>query len=867
MRIVRFSPQERVDLPDLSAMSFLPLGEFRRLMRGVILGPGAGSATHDNFVIRGFAAEASAVPDALVTVRLVPSTGGGRPLGFAVGGEDLSSRIDFGQLIGGEDQAGQTEGNAQATLDFTGQPNGTYRLQMRFIYGAGVNDNRAFWDAGTNSEFIAAENTRYLPAYELGIATSPTSLGDDWIPLADVVWAGATISPGDITDVREFLFEGTAGAFDAASQGAAGGMADFSRSSDRAANGLNEVYPALRGIARQIQDIKGPDSSGGFNWYGRPQRPYDPTSLLNAEQTKHLPSVDTVTYTVGDGATTFGDFNGADGLEDALAHLASMGAANMPQHTVIVLKSHNPSGFVWNINTAHTLNSGGGSFNKLTLIGRGGGQLDPGVTRVNVDSVASGTALFLDEGFLELVNIGTNAEPANNVTLFGADGPVRALGCRLIGREADGASSAPVVSCIGDGAEFRDCYIEGRVEIDAPASGGTVTPALFERCFIANGCIGLVASGGGTVDVPIVVRACRVTMSESHGWGLRGAIDLTNSSDCVIEGTSITHHPDRDGVHGRTISSSAPFNFHVRDCSIGVSGTVTHSAGGGANGAAGTGWGVFLQGSSARPAYSHRIEGCRFGGAGGIDAGGVYIENPVGCVVEGCEWFSAGSTAGGSYTGIALVDNAAGGWDGNSSIAQCHFHEWNDARTRAILIDDVSKVGVTGCTILGNGFAGALTGRSASQVALEVTGASAIEGLRVVGNHIGDWEPGTDLNRTIVNAATSLLRALVASNTFEDCGGYPVDLDGADGSNVHGNTVFCGTAGRAVTVAAATYATVNDNVIVMGGSARTGINFGAASNNMCSGNRMHIGTINIASGTVYGAPGGGGARTDLNYLT
>ena len=38
MRIVRWHPQERVDKPDLDAVSYLVLGEFRRTLRAVVVG-------------------------------------------------------------------------------------------------------------------------------------------------------------------------------------------------------------------------------------------------------------------------------------------------------------------------------------------------------------------------------------------------------------------------------------------------------------------------------------------------------------------------------------------------------------------------------------------------------------------------------------------------------------------------------------------------------------------------------------------------------------------------------------------------------------------------------------------------------------
>ena len=90
MRRVNFEAQERVDLPDMTALSALMLGEFRRHTRGLL---GAGT----NSIVKGFEVEAAAVPDSTVIVKL--SDAG--DLGFFVGSQDLGARVDYGQLAGG----------------------------------------------------------------------------------------------------------------------------------------------------------------------------------------------------------------------------------------------------------------------------------------------------------------------------------------------------------------------------------------------------------------------------------------------------------------------------------------------------------------------------------------------------------------------------------------------------------------------------------------------------------------------------------------------------------------------------------------------------------------------------------------------
>jgi hypothetical protein len=260
MRIVRYESQERVDHPDITAMSFLVLGEFRRSIRGLLLGPDDGSRPYPNAIIRGFAVEPESPASSNVVVKLDP--GGGEPLAFAIGGEDVGAHVDYGQLIGGSDMAGRLEGNAQQTLDFTGQPSDTYIVQMRFVYQESVEDNRAFWNEGVKEEFVSPMETRHAPLFELRAVGATTN--DEWIDLAEVVWGGATIGAGDITDIRTFAFEGSA-PFQADWFDEPGAMPDFDRDVDRAAHGINEVYPVLRALARQIQDIKG-QNIGDEKW-------------------------------------------------------------------------------------------------------------------------------------------------------------------------------------------------------------------------------------------------------------------------------------------------------------------------------------------------------------------------------------------------------------------------------------------------------------------------------------------------------------------------------------------------------------------------------------------------------------------------
>jgi len=283
MRIVRYSEQERVDLPDITAMSFLVLGEFRRLNRALIAG-----AEEAKYILRGFGVTAQGTPDATVTVSY--DLGGGA-YAAALGAENDGSNVLFGQLLGSKDDDQNLEGNASQILDFSGEPSATYTVRVRFVYTPGASDNRAFYNPGTDTESISSTNTRFLPTWE----ASYTASGAEWIDLAEVVWDGSTVEVADITDLRDHAFEATA-PFRSDSPDGTSDVPDFNRGTDRAANGAFGVIPAIRGLQRQIRDLKGPASDGKFDWFSRPTQPPgvgEVGSELDAERTYSVGSVAT----------------------------------------------------------------------------------------------------------------------------------------------------------------------------------------------------------------------------------------------------------------------------------------------------------------------------------------------------------------------------------------------------------------------------------------------------------------------------------------------------------------------------------------------------------------------------------------------
>jgi hypothetical protein len=870
MRIVRFDSQERVDLPDLTQVSFLVLGEFRRQIRGLVIGPKSGGG-HDNFILKGYKVEPQSVPNTTVRVRL--SLGGSNPLGFAIGAENLGARTDFGQLMGGDDMSGALEGNATQTLDFSGQPAATYLVQMRFVYTDGTNDNRAFWNAGTNTEFVSATDTRHLPLIELRLSGA---LSAEWIDLASVAWNGVSVSSGDITDLRVFAFEGTT-PWQQTTQGGTGGIADFSRSTDRDANGFNEIYPALRGLARQIQDIKGQDSSGNFNWWNRPFKAFDPSSGIATGQTKTLRTLETVTYVIGDGVTTFGDFNGGNGLDQCLALLDAQNN-NMAQCVTIVLRSYSASGFQWNVSTNYVLGQTS-SFRRLIIRGEGGGSTFPGHTVLSFSGVTSGTAITLADGYLELHNIGNSqaAEESHNITFFQST-VIRAYNCSFIGRRTEGALalSALKITGGGDGSVLSGCRWRGRIQVDPAATGDTIDEGmLIDRCATDSGCLqfSFFTSGVTSSIRNVKIVNCDITMDQTHGWGLRGAIDLNNNNTFYIKDSRIVYQGDFDGIHGRLIGTAPPVNVYVDGCLFGYSATAaTHLTGAGGNGANGTGWAVYVVGDDTNEANNIHVRGCTFGGQESIDAGGVRFVDVRHAEVSASEWAFCGhrtSVGTETYTGV-LVTGSPSGFKSKVHIHDNTFHRWSDGsgtngvRTRGVRVQACNSVHIDNNLFYGNNdYAGTpITGRGTGDVAVAVESAFFVH---IVGNHFELWEEDTTTSRCITSTGggNSTRYLTISNNTFRDNGGFAVNISGVQYGICNDNVLHISvTNGNGFSISACEGFVANNNSMHFQSGTKTAITFGAASNNVAMGNRALNGDIKKTSGTVRGYS----EATDLNLV-
>lgn len=819
MRIVRFSSQERVDIPDITAMSYLVLGEFRRTVRGLLTGQtGTG-------VVRRFDVAPTSTPSS-VEVTVNP---GSTPLGIAVAGDGTS----FGQVMGGQDDNGNTEGNATQTFDFTGQPAGTYSLQARFAYTAGANDNRAFWNATTNTEYIAATNTRQLPVVELGVSLGAgTSLGSEYIPLADIVWDGSTVTANDITDTREFLVEGTAGAFTGATQADNAGPGDFDRSTDRAVDGVNEVYPALRALARQIQDLKGPNTSGTWDWYSRIWAPYsDGGSSLATEQTRHVQALETTTYTVGDGTTTFGDFNS---LETCLAHVAAL--SSPPETVRILLRSNASGGGIWALTNYHDFSAG--PVPNLIIEGVGVGSITWG---------GSSTGIVLDMGAgtgtaLTLRNL-TFSAPGAGVEW--ARGEITAENVIITGDTS--AAAVPAITA-NKHSRIRDSSIAGILRLGpSQTTGGRY---LVEGCELDVIDASVGASGVGYRVDNAVIRACSINQTTPTAFGANGAVDLSGATRATLEECRINYHPSHDAVYVDVASHSVDPQLRFRGCTFKTSTSPGHNAGAGGNGANGTGWGIYASNGAVALDFRDtiKIEGCTFTGES-VDAGGIFLQNIASFAISGCDWIKCDATGASDTYNAITIDNGGVTGTTRGTISGCSAGRWgtaNPERVRVIHAVDCAGLVIQGLAVDGDDDAASGPAHALSAVFLDGARNTAISGC-TFSNYLG---------AACVSADDY---AAVTGCSFRDSD-VGVDIAGEGSCTVSGNSFD--EVALAINAVSSDDASITGNAIRLASTA-VGIDMTTCVGGIVSGNALLNATIDTTGATSLVTTAGGGALNSI----
>ncbi len=804
MRIVKWSPQERVDVPDITAQNFLMLGEFRRTVRGAL-------GIEANSILNGFAVEPNTVPDSTIVVKL---DNGGGDLSFAFGAEAIGARTDYGQVIGGDNSDGNTEGNAQQSIDFIAQPDATYTVGLRFIYTDGSNDNRAFWNEGTNSEFIAAVNTRHLPQFE--IALNP--VGNEWLLLADVVWNSGVgvIDTPDITDLREGTFEG-ASPWQQTTRLGSGGMPNFSRSSsDRHDTGVNAAYPAMKALGRQIQDLKGPDDALNWNWWNVAYKPADPSSTLTEDNATNLRSLRTVHFTVGDGVTSWGDFNGlalGTGLDACLSHIeAEQGSPTLlGGHVIIQILVNGDNGVA-----SQAFQIGNYVFERALIEIRGGSGRDtsngPYWHHTQIDCVGTLTTPAFDMNIysgLILRDLKFNST-GSDTSIALIDGQSTIFGMHNCYVECQSSDVTPWLeydNC--DFVEVRHCNIVGTALI----TGHPYQIAEWSH----NGISGEVRfEGGGRATF----TSCLFDyQGDLHSQVWASSCYGVSFNDCSFSSST----QEYDVVHfDNSIGEFGGIRF--QGCQFACFETAPgHVPNAGGNGSNGTGWCVYLDnaGGSAINTGPVIIDNCQFNGSGNfggghIDSGGIFCDDLDVLYVTNCSFYTFGLHPGGTPRCSHIRTKSSGvGFPSDYQISGCTFWDWvndgviaNDITKIPLYLDDSDSTQVTNCkfsgtssgtqlymddsdyvTIVGNNFKNAaLWGIEADACSVVLIGSN----LMFSGNDAGIYLDGSSsvITGNLIDGGGSGANDIVGNGIIE-CQGQQIIISDNRISNWTGGAYKC----------------------------------------------------------------------------
>lgn len=838
-RRVNYSNGQRVDLFDAMAEAEFANQNLRRLTRQLIIGRDT-----EKRVLWGFAVTPE---DPGVSSKvLVQMDQGGGNISSAMGAESYGGGIvDFGQLIGGKDAQGNLDGNAQALPDFITEPAGIYEVKIKFSYIPAVQDNRAFWNPATNSEFIRATNTRLLPTWEAAI----TGHADpEWVLLAEVDWDGVAVAADDIVDKRDFALEGPArdelaveDRWSHEDQASATnfGVKDFDRGHDRSDASIirTGLWQSHRALARQVQDIKGGrEVDGRFDAYSRPYQAVGFAGVQADQWTKNLRSVDVTTYTIGDGSTDFGDFNGLTGLFDCFQFIET-NQASLPSHIRVVIKSReNTSGnptFVWpeNVSIADK---------DITIVGRGNGfvaapgeydGLFEGMSTIGISVNSGVTALDITgQGGLHLENIYAVAF-LNNRHIFrlGESCTFTAKNCVIFG-EPNIVGIA--LRCPSEGCSIENSIIVGRAYIggktkqsllatdyDSTHKGGLIRNTLFIECmlrlrlqesiFDAEGEF-LAANRLRFQNCDFLVRGNTFFTPQAEGMvAIRGAKNITfdqcnfqynGDEDCVRIGPSIFFTDTWGRVQ----------NIAFNECQFLLRDGATHagwaSGAGGVNGSEGTGWAIKSHPNITTVTTIDQvprgisIKNCQFRCQANFDAnlrsspdaGAVLLYDTRDASIESSrvvEWIEPVGGQASDFVRIFGVQNTVEGltfgagqntWIERNSIGAWHYlgggnADWGSAGGT---LHCIHVLGGNQIQILNNNISAVAKGETLLVDPTTFGGAlyvSTSTAVRVEGNHFILWRSGDDpLHNSCAFLDGINNNLFVKNNHFLGCGGYNI---------------------------------------------------------------------------------------------
>ena len=477
-------------------------------------------------------------------------------------------------------------------------------------------------------------------------------------------------------------------------------MPDFDRDVNReiAGVGINEVYPILRALGRQIQDLKGPDpATGQWNWFGRQRGITDPFGNIGIpEYTTSFAIESEQVFVVGSSSSDVSaHFSGSGGLQSCLNHIATIADGvhaddTYPGRFKIVLKTgNNQAGTYFTCPDPVSFDSA-----EIEICVAGAGGLDSGLNGVLYNQVPvqfshpAGTPFFtFDGGSLKMTGIRCVGEmneffqgnltqlEINNCGMTFAN--VQSFFCDWRSRFIDSTISGGTLTMTKTGFDIHMSEIKGCIlsrynsnlfqlrlwddELDTVA----VTSATegMERLVIDQ-CVFLNHSEQATAAQPACIDA-------------RGAKHITISNCRITVSTSQDFL--RVGQRNTVATGIGSEAIRLEKCMIDSGKSITHALDAGFNGAKGTGWTVF--GTHTDSFFMPKgvsVDRCTWIDYLGLDAGGVYAEGLHGTTVTNCD-----------FVGVQMATTALSRW----SAVEIDAFGTSDNAAR---IDNILVTGVYG---------------------------------------------------------------------------------------------------------------------------------------------------------------------------
>lgn len=293
--LVRYEPNERVDLPDMKAMQDNGRSEARMLLHNFLFGHGGMGAPNpsglDFAAVRDWGGAETDVQSnwtkggmcspfkvsapiagttATIEAAWLDSLFATQTQGGALTGGYAGTALDSGEAEQGT--ACGTEGDDSQTISLSGKPAGTYGVYVTTVFDPATPGTRIFWNAATAQEDTQSMDTRKVAGWTASVALlSGGAPSDAHVLIATIDWDGAGVTNRDYA--QNLMFEGLY--LGSAWTGGSGWGDDGSvpigyghRGNNRLYNGVNCWQDWAAALRRQLKDIIGdPDGDGIHGWY------------------------------------------------------------------------------------------------------------------------------------------------------------------------------------------------------------------------------------------------------------------------------------------------------------------------------------------------------------------------------------------------------------------------------------------------------------------------------------------------------------------------------------------------------------------------------------------------------------------------